>query len=215
MVGHILSALLTRSPYLEERDSLFEISVAPPLGPFLDEPSPLTPPVSNASTAEFVSIVGSFIHSPSSVAFARSLRGEEALEIVDIIDEVGVVGLQRDDTPRCRGTERRVQATAVPGLDRKLRNQLLHLLYKIYKDCRIFPTSYTLQQGLLCAGAICSSGGFAYVSTGDYLGRRVAIKRLKIRDDDVPHKVFKVPGSSPTSYSTAIHLGNSDFVRKS
>ena len=95
MIRQVLSALLARSSYSEETrsryDSLFEVSVAPPLGPFPSEQSLLTPPTPNASTAEFVPIVGSFVYSPSGVAFARSLRGEEAQELVNIIDRPGVI----------------------------------------------------------------------------------------------------------------------------
>lgn len=55
--------------------------------------------VTNTSTAESGPIIRSFIHSPSSVAVARSLRGEEAQEFIDIIDRVGIVQSQHGDTP--------------------------------------------------------------------------------------------------------------------
>ena len=83
------------------------------------------------------------------------------------------------------------------------------------KECKMLPTSYTLQQGSLCVGALRSYGGFADISTGDYLGRRVAIKRLRFWVRDVPNGVLKVLKFPPTSYFTMIHFANSGFVKKS
>ena len=83
------------------------------------------------------------------------------------------------------------------------------------KDSKALPASYTLRQGPLRVGAIRSYGGFADVSTGDYLGHSVAIKRLRLWAEDVPNKVFKVLVPSPTSYLTVVHLTNSGFVGKS
>ena len=91
----------------------------------------------------------------------------------------------------------------------------MHLLYKLCKDCKKLPTSYTLQQGSLSVGAIRSYGGFADVNIGDYLGSRVAIKRLRFWAEDVPNRVFKVLESLPTLHFTVIHFANSGFVRKS
>ena len=59
----------------------------------------------NTSTAGFVPIIRSSIHSPSSVAVARSLRGEKAQELIDIIDQVGIAQSHRGTTPWCWGTE--------------------------------------------------------------------------------------------------------------
>ena len=103
----------------------------------------------------------------------------------------------------------------VPELDEKLRKQCLHLLYKMCKDLKMLPNSYILQQGSLSVGATRSHGGFAYVSTGDYLGHRVAIKRLRFRAGDLPNRVFKVLEPPPTSYFTKVYFANSGFVKKS
>ena len=53
----------------------------------------------NASTADSVPIIRSFLHSPSSVVVARGLQGEEAQEIIDTIDQVGIMLLQHGDAP--------------------------------------------------------------------------------------------------------------------
>ena len=80
----------------------------------------------------------------------------------------------------------------VPELDEELRKQCLHLLYKMCKDCKTLPTSYIVQKGALSVGDLHYSGGFADVGTGDYMGRRVAIKHLRFCTKDGPDGVFKV-----------------------
>ena len=80
----------------------------------------------------------------------------------------------------------------LPELEVKLRRQCLHLLYKICKACETLPTSYVLQQELISTGKIRCCGGFADVSEGEYLGRRMAIKHLRFRTEDTFSKIFKV-----------------------
>ena len=86
----------------------------------------------------------------------------------------------------------------MPELNEKLRKQCLHLLYKICKDREILPVSYLLQQDLIHADTLHRRGGFADVSEGDYMGRRVAIKDLRFGTKDGSNKIFKVPNSSTT-----------------
>lgn len=91
-----------------------------------------------------------------------------------------------------RGTYNGTQVITIPELDEKLRKQCLHLLYKICKTCEMLPTTYLLQQDFICVGNIRYYGGFADVSEGEYLGRRVVIKHLRIRTQDLSNKIFKV-----------------------
>ena len=56
----------------------------------------------------------------------------------------------------------------------------------------MLPASYILQQELIRVGNVHSFGGFADVGEGEYLGRRVAIKHLRIATKDAPKNVFKV-----------------------
>ena len=107
-----------------------------------------------------------------------------------------------------------MQATKVPELDEELRKQCLHLLYKVCKDCKTLPASYTLQEGSLSVGDIHFYGGFADVSIGDYLRRRVAVKCLRFWTKDGPEGVFKVLQSSLIWYFTVIYFANSGFVEK-
>ena len=85
-----------------------------------------------------------------------------------------------------------MEALTFPELDGNLRKQCSHLLYKIYKACRLLPATYVLQQEPVCDGNNNCCGGFAEVSEGEYLGRRVAIKTLKFGTKDAPDKIFKV-----------------------
>lgn len=51
---------------------------------------------------------------------------------------------------------------------------------------------YILPLELVCVGRVRCGGGFADVSDGEYLGRPVAIKRLRTSEGDYD-KAFKVP----------------------
>jgi len=73
-----------------------------------------------------------------------------------------------------------MQVLARSRLDDKLRQRSLLLLSKICKAHRIIPTSYVLQPEFICAGRVFHYGGATEVSSGEYLGFPVAIKRLKI-----------------------------------
>ena len=114
-----------------------------------------------------------------------------------------------------RGTEPCMQVTALPGLNGKLRNQCLHLLYKICKDREVLPTSYLLQQESIHTDTLHRSGGFADVSKGEYLGRCVAIKDLRFGTRDGSNRIFKVLNSSTTGYFTVAHFLNSSSAGKS
>ena len=58
--------------------------------------------VADTSLAESVSNIRSFIHSSSRIAAARNLRGKEAQQLIDLIDQVCGMRLRRDDV---RGTD--------------------------------------------------------------------------------------------------------------
>ena len=49
--------------------------------------------VTEISALESVSIIRSFVHSPSGVAVARSLRGRGAQRLIDAIGQVGAIQL--------------------------------------------------------------------------------------------------------------------------
>ena len=145
--------------------------------------------VVDASMAESVSNIRSFMHSSSRIAAARCLRGEEAQGLIDLIDQVSDIQFQRGDP---RGIEYWMQVLTLPELDANLRKQCLHLLYKVCKTSELLPASYILRQELICIGNIRRYGGFADVSDGKYLERRVAIKCLRFGTEDASNKIFRV-----------------------
>ena len=85
-----------------------------------------------------------------------------------------------------------MQVVAQSCLDDRLRQRCLLLLSKICKAQRIIPTSYILRQELIRVGRGLYHGMFTEVSSGEYLGFPVAIKRLKVNEGD-PDSTFKVP----------------------
>ena len=89
----------------------------------------------------------------------------------------------------------------LPHTDQKLFRRCSRLLYKICKARGILPASYVVQPELTHVGEIEWSGGFADVSKGEYRGRPVAIKHLRIRAKDEFDKVFKV--SNPARLGTS------------
>jgi len=185
-----------RVVFLKKRTDLPVITSSPPVPILHDCLHAADTPIS-----ESASNVLSFLHSPYKVAVARSLRGKEAQGLIDLIDQVGSTHLHSIVTHLdTRKTEHEIQVIALPELDQKLRKQCLHLLYKMCKACETLPASYVLQQESLCVGNLHCYGGFADVSEGEYLGRRVAIKHLRIARKDASNKIFKVLNFSLTQY---------------
>lgn len=86
-----------------------------------------------------------------------------------------------------------VQAAESPELDERLQKQCSHLLSKMCETCEMLPTSLILQQELIRVGIVRCYGGFADVSEGVYMGRPVAIKRLRFGTKEASNKIFKVP----------------------
>jgi len=162
--------------------------------------------VADIPVTESILNVRSFIHSPSQIAAARNLRGEDAQRLIDRIDQVNYAQLQHD---YARGSDYGVQALTSPELNGNLRKQCLHLLYKICRTCELLPASYVLRKELICVGDIHSYGGFADVSEGEYLGRRVAIKNLRFGTRDAIDNIFKVPRLCPPRFTIAqsVHSG--------
>ena len=147
------------------------------------------PRAADTSAAGSILNIWSLIHSPSRITIARSLRGKEAQRLIDLIDQVSPVSathLGADEAYLgCK-------VIALPELDQRLRKQCLHLLYKLCKACEMLPASYTIRQELIRVGNIHYCGGFADVSEGEYLERRVAIKHLRFATKDAFNNIFKV-----------------------
>jgi hypothetical protein len=166
------------------------------------------------TSAGDLSNVSTLVHSPSKIAMARSLQGDDAQRMIDLIDRVS-------DSHRCPPGRMPLlmirQLLTLPHLDEKPSRRFSRLLYNICKTHGILPASYAVPPGLTHVGEFGWSGGFADVSKGEHQGRPVAIKQLKIGTNDGFDKVFKVcdsarpgllqqPNFSPATLSRSSHL---------
>ena len=95
------------------------------------------------------------------------------------------------DNPETEGL-RIKQVITRSFLNNKHRRRCLRLLSKICKARNIIPTSYVLKWDLIRVGKVRYYGGPADVSDGEYLGRPVAVKSLKVYEGD-SDRIFKVP----------------------
>ena len=166
------------------------------------------------TSTEGLSRMSTLIHSPSKITTARSLQGDDAQRLINLIDRVS--------DSRRRTSDRMLfltigQLLILPHLDEKPSRRFSRLLYKICKACGILPTSYVIQLDLARVGEFGWRGGFADVSKGEHQGRPVAIKHLRIGPKDGFDKVFKVsdytrsgtsrsPNSSPATLSRSSDL---------
>ena len=168
----------------------------------------------DTSSAEGLSNISTLVRSPSKIAMARSLRGDDAQRLINLIDRVS--------DSRRRPHDRMLllmigQLLTLSHLDEKPSRRFSRLLYKICKTCGILPTSYVIQLELTHVGEFGWSGGFADVSKAEHQGRPVAIKHLRIGTNDKFDKIFKIsnctrsgtsrpPNSNPATLSRSSHL---------
>lgn len=82
--------------------------------------------------------------------------------------------------------------------DDELRRRYILLLAKTCKACGIIPSSYLLQEESIRVGRVFYHGGFADVRDGEYSGRPVAIKYLRIKEED-SDRAFKVLHNVPST----------------
>ena len=166
------------------------------------------------ASAEGLSNISTLVHSPSKITVARSLRGDDAQRLINLIDRVS--------DSRRRPHDRMLllmigQLLTLSHLDEKPSRRFSRLLYKICKTCGILPTSYVIQLELTHVGEFGWSGGFADVSKAEHQGRPVAIKHLRIGTNDKFDKIFKIsnctrsgtsrpPNSNPATLSRSSHL---------
>ena len=150
---------------------------------------------------ECFSKIGALLCCPSRVTAARSLRGNEAQEFVDLLDQVSEL-----QESRALVIDRVSQTLAQSYLDDKLRHRSWLLLSKICRARAIVPSSYKLQSEFIRVGRVYCQGGFADVSDGVYRGSPVAIKHLRI-------SVEESDGASKVCLSILPHLHSSAFPR--
>ena len=135
---------------------------------------------------ECLSKVRSLLSCRSSMNTARSFQGNEAQTFIDFLDKVSKSCAQSFNNSRCQ-----TQVLARSSLDENLRKRSLRLISKICKAHEIIPASYILQREFIRVGRVYYRGGFADVSKGEYFGRPVAIKRLKMNEGE-SERAFRV-----------------------
>ena len=135
---------------------------------------------------EYLSRVQALLSCPTNITVARSFQGDEAKNLVDFLDRVS-----RFRSPCFENLRLCTQVLARSLLKDKLLQRCLRLLSKICKAHRIMPSSYILQDGLIHVRRVYRHGGSANVWDGEYLGRPVAVKCLKVNEIN-SDSVFKV-----------------------
>jgi hypothetical protein len=133
--------------------------------------------------------VQSLLNSPSDIARVLNFQGSEAQEFIDFLDQVSWLRSPHHHLATVDGVQK--QALLRSNLDKKHWRRCIRLIRKISKALGIIPSSYTVQEEYIHVGNIHYDGRFTELCEGEYQGRTVAIKRLKVDDRD-PRKTFKV-----------------------
>jgi len=79
------------------------------------------------------------------------------------------------------------------------------MLCKLCGSCKLLPTDCVLGEELVETGIQIGSGGFADVWQGTYSGMSVAVKRLRVGENDDLTKLYKVCGVNPSGMSAEEH----------
>ena len=79
----------------------------------------------------------------------------------------------------------------------------------------MLPASYVVQPELTHIGEFGWSGGFADVSKGEYRGRTVAIKHLRVKTRDDFDRVFKVSNFARPAASQSLSFSSATLSRSS
>lgn len=126
-------------------------------------------------------------------AIAR-LTGPEARKVVDFISQVcsSPFSVKRL-TNVCRAA---TQAINSPLLAEPLRKEALRLLCKLCGACKLLPTDCVLNEELVETKIQIGSGGFADVWQGTYGVMQVAIKRLRVDEQDDFTELYKVSSAN-------------------
>ena len=140
---------------------------------------------------EYLSRIQALLSCPTNITVARSFQGDEARRLVDFLDRVG-----RFRSPCFENLGFSTQVLARSLLKDKLLQRCLRLLSKICEAHRIVPSSYILQEGLVHVRRVWRGGRSADVWDGEYLGRPVAVKSLKVNELN-SDSVFKVSWINP------------------
>ena len=123
---------------------------------------------------EFPSTLTKMLASQEGMNTAMSLQGDDALTLVDILDQVS--------RPRIVGAPRLIppQAFEAPNMELDLRRKSVRILRRVCGSQTILPRSCTLSDNISKEGDIAfASGGFADVWKGRNNGKLVCIKAFR------------------------------------
>ena len=128
--------------------------------------------------------------SQENVNTALSLQGEDALTLIDILDQVSRparLGAPHLITP--------AQAFDAPNMSLDLRRRSVRILRRLCGSQNILPRSCILSENILKEGDIAfASGGFADVWKGRHNGNLVCIKAFRAYTAENLSKIKQVGG---------------------
>jgi hypothetical protein len=120
---------------------------------------------------------------------AMSLQGDDALTLVEILDQVS--------RPMAFGTPNLIsrQAFEAPNMDLDIRRKSVRILRRVCGSQTILPRSCTLSDNISKEGEIAfASGGFADVWKGRHNAGRVCIKAFRAYTAENLSKIKQVWG---------------------
>ena len=129
----------------------------------------------NIRSTEFPNVLTKMLGSPESVNTAMSLQGEDALTLVDILDQVS--GSTRVEAPDLISP---AQAFDASNMSLDLRRKSVRILRRVCGLQGILPQSCILSGNISKEGPMAfASGGFADVWKGRNNGNPVSIKAFR------------------------------------
>ena len=147
------------------------------------------------SQTQVISLIKAIFTSKDEVAMIRDLRGDDAQTFVDVVNEVcSFVFFGPFKLSPSVG-----QALDLPDLHPLLRGRCLRALYRICGRHGLLPRSLQTPPCHDRSGAPLYRGGFADVWRGEYQGRNVAVKVLRLYSTSDAVKIRFVGSQPPRS----------------
>jgi hypothetical protein len=144
----------------------------------------------NIRSREFPNTLTKMLASQEGVNTAMSLQGDDALTLVDILDQVSRptrTGVPHLITP--------AQAFEAPNMSLDLRRRSVRILRRVCGQQTILPRSCILSENISKEGDIAfASGGFADVWKGRHNGNPVSVKAFRAYTAENLSKIKKVCG---------------------
>lgn len=149
----------------------------------------------NIRSREFPNVLTKMLASQENVNTAMTLQGDDALTLVDILDQVS--RLMRIGPPYLIAP---AQAFEAPNMSLDLRRRSVRILRRVCGLQTILPRSCILSENISKEGDIAfASGGFADVWKGRHNGNSVCIKAFRAYAPENLSKIKQVCGQTFTS----------------